>query len=94
MTSRVAEFKRCSPNAFEARESLKEQDSKELLLKAAGLSPESWPTYDVQAEKVARLLGSHYSHMLALIQAGAAYINQDHCQLYQYQRCIDGRESG
>jgi hypothetical protein len=55
MTSRVAECKRCSPNAFEAQESLKEQDSKELLLKAAELSPESWRTYDVQAEKVARL---------------------------------------
>ncbi|KAL5312995.1 hypothetical protein ACEPPN_019421 [Leptodophora sp. 'Broadleaf-Isolate-01'] len=81
MTSRVAECRRYSPDAFEALEGLEEQDSKELLLKAAELAPESWPSYDHQAREVARLLGSH---TLALIQAGA-YISQGHCQLHQYR---------
>ncbi|KAH7314037.1 hypothetical protein BKA65DRAFT_411419, partial [Rhexocercosporidium sp. MPI-PUGE-AT-0058] len=46
MTSRVTECRRYSQDAFEALEGLEEQDSKELLLKAAGLSPESWPSQD------------------------------------------------
>lgn len=80
MTSRVAECRGYSPDAFEALGGLEEQDSKELLLKAAGLSPELWVSYDDQAKEVVRLLGSH---TLALIQAGA-YISQGHCQLHQY----------
>jgi tetratricopeptide (TPR) repeat protein len=82
MTSRVAECKQYSPDAFEALEGLGENDSKELLLKAAGLSPESWPSYNDQAKEVVGLLGSH---ILALIQAGA-YISQGHCQLHQYPK--------
>ncbi|OBT53876.1 hypothetical protein VE04_06248 [Pseudogymnoascus sp. 24MN13] len=82
MTSRVAECRNYSPDAFEALEGLEEQDSKKLLLKAAGLSPESWPSHDDQAKEVANLLGSH---TLALIQAGA-YVSQGHCQLHQYPK--------
>jgi tetratricopeptide (TPR) repeat protein len=80
MTSRVTECKQYSADAFEALGGLEEEDSKELLLKAAELAPGSWPTYDNQAREVARLLGLH---TLALIQAGA-YISQGHCQLCQY----------
>ncbi|KAH6717032.1 hypothetical protein BKA61DRAFT_316777 [Leptodontidium sp. MPI-SDFR-AT-0119] len=80
MTSRVAECKRYSPDAFEALGGLEEQDSKNLLLKAAEVSPELWSSYDNQAREIVRLLGSH---TLALIQAGA-YISQGHCQLQQY----------
>ena len=80
MTSRVAECRGYSPDAFEALGGLEEQDSKELLLKAAGLSPELWLSYDGQAKEVVCLLGSH---TLALIQAGA-YISQGYCQLQQY----------
>ena len=80
MTSRVAECRGYSPDAFEALGGLEEQDSKELLLKAAGLSPELWLPYDDQVKEVVRLLGSH---TLALMQAGA-YISQGHCQLHQY----------
>jgi hypothetical protein len=80
ITSRVAECRGYSPDAFEALGGLEEQDSKELLLKAAGLSPELWLSYNDQAEEVVCLLGSH---TLALIQAGA-YISQGHCQLHQY----------
>jgi hypothetical protein len=80
MTSRVAECRRYSPDAFEALGGLEEDDSKELLLKASELAPESWPSHDNQAKEVVRLLGSH---TLALIQAGA-YISQGHCQLQQY----------
>ncbi|CZR50232.1 related to calcium-independent phospholipase A2 [Phialocephala subalpina] len=80
MTSSVAECRGYSLDAFEALGGLKEQDSKGLLLKAAGLSPELWLSYDNQAKEVVRLLGSH---TLALIQAGA-YISQGHCQLHQY----------
>ena len=78
MTSHIAECKGYSPDAFEALGGLEEQDSKELLLKAAGLSPELWLSYDDQAKEVVYLLGSH---TLALIQAGA-YISQGHCQLH------------
>jgi hypothetical protein len=74
------ESKQYSPDAFEALGGLEEQGSKELLLKAAELAPESWPSHDDQAQELVRLLGSH---TLALIQAGA-YISQGHCQLYQY----------
>jgi tetratricopeptide (TPR) repeat protein len=80
MTSRVTECKQYSADAFEALGGLEEEDSKELLLKAAALAAGSWLAYDNQAREVARLLGLH---TLALIQAGA-YISQGHCQLYQY----------
>ncbi|RDL37405.1 uncharacterized protein BP5553_04838 [Venustampulla echinocandica] len=80
MTSRVAECRQYSPDAFEVLEGLGEDDSKELLLKAAELAPESWPSHDDQANEVVSLLGSH---TLALIQAGA-YISQGHCQLHKY----------
>ncbi|KAH6691106.1 hypothetical protein BKA61DRAFT_500269, partial [Leptodontidium sp. MPI-SDFR-AT-0119] len=45
MTSRVAECRRYSPDAFQVLEGLEEQDSKELLLKVAELDPRSWLTY-------------------------------------------------
>jgi hypothetical protein len=80
MTSRVPECKRYSPGANEALEGLEEENSKELLLKAADIPKESWPSYYSQAEKVVQLLGSH---TLALIQAGA-YIATGHCQLHKY----------
>ncbi|KAH9203233.1 P-loop containing nucleoside triphosphate hydrolase protein [Leptodontidium sp. 2 PMI_412] len=80
MTSRVAECKRYSPDAFQALEGLEEDDSRHLLFKAAELLQESWPAYDSQAKEVVALLGSH---TLALIQAGA-YVSQGHCRLDQY----------
>jgi hypothetical protein len=80
MTSRISECKRYSLDANEALEGLEEEDSKELLLKAADIPKESWPSYNDQAKKVVQLLGSH---TLALIQAGA-YIAKGHCQLQQY----------
>ena len=78
MTSRVAECRRYSPDEAEALEGLKDQDSKELLLKAAEIPKESWSSHNNQAEEDVRLLGLH---TLALIQAGA-YIAQGHCQLH------------
>ncbi|TVY71302.1 Protein SERAC1, partial [Lachnellula suecica] len=45
MTSRVAECKRYSPDANEALEGLQEEDSKELLRKAAGIPQETWLSY-------------------------------------------------
>jgi len=80
ITSRVAECKRYSPEAFEALEGLQDRDSEELLLKAAEISRESWLLYEVEAKRVVQLLASH---TLALIQAGA-YIAQGHCQLNEY----------
>ena len=77
ITSRISECKRYSLNAFEALEGLKDQDSKELLLKAADIPKELWPSYDHHAESIVRLLGFH---TLALIQAGA-YVAKGHCQL-------------
>ncbi|KAH8674828.1 hypothetical protein BGZ60DRAFT_279597 [Tricladium varicosporioides] len=80
ITSRVAECKRYSPDVNEALEGLQEEDSKELLLKAAEIPQESWPFYSDQAGIVVQLLGSH---TLALIQAGA-YIARGHCPLHKY----------
>ncbi|TVY32007.1 Protein SERAC1 [Lachnellula subtilissima] len=80
MTSRVAECRRYSPNAFEALEGLEDQDCKDLLLKASEFPQGSWPYYESQATEVIRLLGSH---TLALIQAGA-YVAGGHCHLHQY----------
>ncbi|PQE34078.1 Tetratricopeptide-like helical domain protein [Rutstroemia sp. NJR-2017a WRK4] len=80
MTSRVSECKEYSPEQFEALEGLGNEDSKELLLKAAHIPKESWRSYNDQAEIVVQLLGSH---TLALTQAGA-YIAKGRCQLHQY----------
>jgi tetratricopeptide (TPR) repeat protein len=82
MTSRVPECKVYSPEQFEALEGLGNEDSKELLLKAANIPKESWRSYNDQAETVIQLLGSH---TLALIQAGA-YIAKGHCQLHEYPK--------
>ena len=46
MTSRVSKCKRYSPNANEALKGLEDEDSKELLLKAADIPEESWPYYN------------------------------------------------
>ncbi|KAH8590733.1 hypothetical protein B0O99DRAFT_520880 [Bisporella sp. PMI_857] len=80
MTSRVSECKRYSPDAFKALGGLEEQESKELLLKVAGLPQEEWSSFESQAIEVVCLLGSH---TLALIQAGA-YIARGHCRLSEY----------
>jgi tetratricopeptide (TPR) repeat protein len=80
MTSRVSHCKRYSLEQFEALEGLENEDSKELLLKAADIPKESWLSHSSQAQEVVQLLGSH---TLALIQAGA-YIAKGHCELHQY----------
>ncbi|KAM3067112.1 hypothetical protein ACMFMG_011668 [Clarireedia jacksonii] len=80
MTSRVSECKEYSPEQFEALEGLGNENAKELLLKAAKIPKESWPSYNDQPGIIVQLLGSH---TLALIQAGA-YIANGHCQLHQY----------
>lgn len=49
MTSRVAECKQYSPDAFKALEGLKIEDSTNPLLKASQVPQESWPAYDRQA---------------------------------------------
>ncbi|KAH6694361.1 P-loop containing nucleoside triphosphate hydrolase protein [Leptodontidium sp. MPI-SDFR-AT-0119] len=82
MTSRVAQCKQYSPDAFEALGGLGEEDSKNLLFKAAEVPLVSWSSQDDQAKEVVNLLGSH---TLALIQAGA-YVSQGHCQLHQYPK--------
>jgi len=80
ITSRLTECRQYSPENAEALKGLEDQDSKELLFRAADIPRDSWLSYDSQAEEVVRLLGSH---TLALIQAGV-YVRQNHCQLDQY----------
>ncbi len=80
ITSRVSQCRRYSPEQFEELEGLEDKDSKALLLKAADIPEEVWPSYNDHAQQVVQLLGSH---TLALIQAGA-YIAEGHCQLHQY----------
>jgi len=80
ITSRLTECRQYSSENAEALKGLEDQDSKELLFRAADIPRDSWLSYDSQAEEVVRLLGSH---TLALIQAGV-YVRQNHCQLDQY----------
>jgi hypothetical protein len=46
MTSRVSKCKQYSPNANEALKGPKDEDFKELLLKAADIPEESWLYYN------------------------------------------------
>ncbi|KAL9109382.1 MAG: hypothetical protein Q9187_008170 [Circinaria calcarea] len=80
ITSRVPDCSRYSTVGSEALEGLDPKHSIQLLLKAAGIPEELWPSYDQQAKDVVDLLGSH---TLALIQAGA-YIAKGHRLLEQY----------
>jgi tetratricopeptide (TPR) repeat protein len=80
MTSRISECSRYNTVGLEALTGLDIEHSKELLLKAADIHQDLWPSNDRQAEEVVNLLGSH---TLALIQAGA-YIATGHSQFEQY----------
>ena len=80
VTSRIPQCRKYGTVGTEALEGLDEEQSQELLLKAAELPRESWPSHGGHANQVVRLLGSH---TLALIQAGA-YISNGHCQLHEY----------
>jgi tetratricopeptide (TPR) repeat protein len=80
MTSRIPQCNRYSTVESEALEGLDLEHSTQLLLKAAKLPPESWPSCKRLGEDVVHLLGSH---TLALIQAGA-YIAEGFCRLDQY----------
>ena len=80
ITSRVSDCSRYSTVGSEPLKGLDLEHSTQLLLKAADIPKELWPSFDQQAKEVVRLLGSH---TLALIQAGA-YIAKGHGQLKQY----------
>ncbi|KAG4431385.1 hypothetical protein IFR05_013127 [Cadophora sp. M221] len=80
MTTCITKCRMYSPDAFEALEGLGEEDSKNLLLKAAELPRKSWSSCGYDAKEVVNLLGSH---TLALIQAGA-YIGRGFCELHKY----------
>ncbi|KFZ01814.1 hypothetical protein V500_00606 [Pseudogymnoascus sp. VKM F-4518 (FW-2643)] len=82
ITSRVYECRNYHTIGAEAIEGLEDQDSQELLFKAAELPQESWSSHTSEAGKVLRMLGSH---TLALIQAGA-YIARGHCKLDEYPK--------
>ncbi|KFY82785.1 hypothetical protein V498_08453 [Pseudogymnoascus sp. VKM F-4517 (FW-2822)] len=82
ITSRVYGCRNYNTAGAEAIEGLEDQDSQELLFKAAELPQESWPFHKSEAGKVLRMLGSH---TLALIQAGA-YIARGHCKLDEYSK--------
>ncbi|KFY60010.1 hypothetical protein V497_03938 [Pseudogymnoascus sp. VKM F-4516 (FW-969)] len=80
ITSRVSD---CSQYGTVGSEVLTNLDiglSKQLLLRAANIAYELWPSVDQQTEDIANLIGSH---TLALIQAGA-YIAKGYCQLDEY----------
>ena len=80
IASRVSDCSRYSTVGLETLEGLDLEHSTQLLLKAADIPKELWPSFDQQAKDVVRILGSH---TLALIQAGA-YISKGHGQLKQY----------
>ncbi|KFX97135.1 hypothetical protein V490_02942 [Pseudogymnoascus sp. VKM F-3557] len=80
ITSRVSDCSQYSTIGSEVLTSLDIGLSKQLLLRAASITDELWPSVDQQAEDVAKLIGSH---TLALIQAGA-YVAKGYCQLDEY----------
>jgi tetratricopeptide (TPR) repeat protein len=80
MTSRIPECRKYSTVETESLEGLELVYSTRLLLKAAGVHEESWPSHTTEAQEIVRLLGSH---TLALIQAGA-YVAEGYCRLGQY----------
>ncbi|KFY02433.1 hypothetical protein O988_02162 [Pseudogymnoascus sp. VKM F-3808] len=80
ITSRVSDCSQYSTVGSEVLTSLDIALSKQLLLRAANIADELWPSVDQQAEDVAKLIGSH---TLALIQAGA-YVAKGYCQLNEY----------
>jgi tetratricopeptide (TPR) repeat protein len=80
MTSRIPECRKYSTVEPEALEGLELTHSTKLLLKAAQVLVESWPSYTAPAQEIVQLLGSH---TLAIIQAGA-YIAGGYCRLSQY----------
>ncbi|KFY48789.1 hypothetical protein V495_01031 [Pseudogymnoascus sp. VKM F-4514 (FW-929)] len=82
ITSRISECRVYNTVGSEAIEPLDDQDSQELLFKAAKFPRESWPLYESQATEILQLLGSH---TLALTQAGA-YIAKGHCKLHEYPK--------
>jgi hypothetical protein len=67
-TSRIPQCSRYSTLPAEALEGLDIEHSTQLLLKAASVLEEAWPSCEEQAQAIVALLGSH---TLALIQAGA-----------------------
>jgi tetratricopeptide (TPR) repeat protein len=82
ITSRVADCKDFSTAGWEPLTSLSEEDSRELLLRAARIPSNLWHLHGKTVDDIVSLLGSH---TLALIQAGA-YIARGHCDLRQYSK--------
>jgi hypothetical protein len=80
VTSRISDCSQYSTVGSEVLTSLDIGLSKQLLLRAANIAEELWPSVDQQAEDIAKLIGSH---TLALIQAGT-YIAKGYCHLDQY----------
>ena len=80
ITSRVSDCSQYNTIGSEELTSLDIGLSKQLLLRAANIDEDLWPSVDQQAEAIANLIGSH---TLALITAGS-YIAQGFCQLDKY----------
>jgi hypothetical protein len=80
MTSRLSDCSGYNSVGSEALIGLDTEDSVQLLLKAAEIPPDLWPSCNRDAKHIVEVLGSH---TLAIIQAGA-YIARGHCLLDQY----------
>ncbi|KFY76048.1 hypothetical protein V498_09778 [Pseudogymnoascus sp. VKM F-4517 (FW-2822)] len=80
VTSRIYDCCQYSTVGSEVLTSLDIGLSKQLLLRAANIAEELWPSVDQQAEDIAKLIGSH---TLALIQAGT-YVAKGYSRLDQY----------
>ncbi|OBT73867.1 hypothetical protein VF21_06673 [Pseudogymnoascus sp. 05NY08] len=80
VTSRISDCSQYSTVGSEKLASLDISLSKQLLLRAANIAEDLWPSVDQQADDIAKLIGSH---TLALIQAGT-YVAKGYCRLDQY----------
>ncbi|KFY07138.1 hypothetical protein V492_07413, partial [Pseudogymnoascus sp. VKM F-4246] len=80
VTSRVSDCSQYNTVGSEQLNSLDIGLSKKLLLRAANIAEDLWPSVDQQAEDISKLIGSH---TLALIQAGT-YVAKGYSRLDQY----------
>lgn len=82
LTTRNRECRVHNNVGYRELEALDRSEAIGLLLKATDIEPDLWGSYEIAAEKVLNVLGSH---TLAILQAGA-FIQQGLCSVKEYPR--------
>lgn len=76
ITSRVSDCSRYSTVGSETLKGLDLEHSTQLLLKAADIPKELWPSFDQQAKDVVCLLGSHIGLLTELYETDPGFMVQ------------------